>query len=47
MTILEPADVSVAGIPGPTLALVIIIGALSLFAYVMSRRIDLLRKADA
>ncbi len=45
MTILEPADVSVAGIPGPKLVLVIIVCALSLFVYVMSRRIELLRKA--
>jgi Fe-S oxidoreductase len=45
MTILEPADVAIAGIPGPKLALAILIAALALFAYVMSRRIDLLRKA--
>ena len=45
MTILEPADVAIAGIPGPKLALAIVIVALALFAYVMSRRIDLLKKA--
>lgn len=44
MTILEPADVSPAGIPAPFIALVVLVAALSLFSYLMSRRIELLRK---
>jgi Fe-S oxidoreductase len=45
MNLLQPADGVVAGIPGPTLALVIILTALILFAYIMYRRIELLRQA--
>ncbi|MBI5568579.1 MAG: (Fe-S)-binding protein [Desulfomonile tiedjei] len=45
MTIQEPANVALAGIPAPGLAFVILVAALCLFAYIMNRRIDLLRKA--
>ena len=44
MTIYEPADVPIAGIPAPVVALVIFVAAISFFAYVMYRRIDLLRR---
>lgn len=44
MSIPEPANVPIAGIPAPVLASVILIVALCLFAYIMYRRIDLLRK---
>ncbi len=44
MTLLEPADVPIAGIPPHILALIILALALYCFAFVMYRRIDLLRK---
>jgi Fe-S oxidoreductase len=44
MLMLEPADVPLAGIPAPSVALDVLVAALSLFSYIMSRRIDLLRK---
>ncbi len=44
MAIIEPADVPIAGIPAPALSFIILIAAVSLFAYIMYRRIDLLRK---
>ncbi|AFM24764.1 (Fe-S)-binding protein [Desulfomonile tiedjei] len=44
MTLLEPADLPLAGIPAPTVAAVILVGAVSFFCYVMYRRMDLLRK---
>jgi Fe-S oxidoreductase len=44
MLFLEPADVPLAGIPAPYIALSILVAALSLFSFVMFRRIDLLRK---
>ena len=43
MTILEPADVPLAGIPAPAVALVILAAAILLFSYVMFRRIQILR----
>jgi Fe-S oxidoreductase len=43
MTLLEPADLPLAGIPAPVVAAVILIGAVLFFCYVMYRRIDLLR----
>ena len=45
MTVLQPADVSLAGIPGPYLSLIVLIAALAMFAYVMYRRLDVLRMA--
>lgn len=45
MTMLEPADVPLAGIPAPQVAALILVVAVSFFFYVMYRRIDLLRKA--
>ncbi len=44
MTVLEPANVAIAGIPAPRVALAILILALLLFTYIMTRRIELLRK---
>jgi Fe-S oxidoreductase len=44
MTLLEPADLPLAGIPAPVVAAVILIGAVLFFCYVMYRRIDLLRR---
>jgi Fe-S oxidoreductase len=44
MTILEPADFPIFGIPSPVLALVILLSAMSLFSYIMFRRLDPLRK---
>lgn len=43
MTLLEPANVSLAGIPAPFVAFVILAMALGIFAYVMNRRLDLLK----
>ena len=45
MTMIEPANVPLAGIPAPTVAAVILVAAISFFSYVMFRRMDLLRKA--
>ncbi|MEW6114200.1 MAG: electron transfer flavoprotein, partial [Thermodesulfobacteriota bacterium] len=44
MTLLEPANVALAGIPAPAIAFVILVSAVGFFIYVMYRRIDLLRK---
>ena len=43
MTILEPANVPLAGIPAPAVAFVVLVAALLMFSYVMFRRIQLLR----
>jgi Fe-S oxidoreductase len=43
MTIPEPANVPLAGIPAPAIAFVVLVAAISLFSYVMFRRIQLLR----
>ncbi|HMK35211.1 MAG TPA: (Fe-S)-binding protein [Desulfomonilaceae bacterium] len=43
MTMIEPADVSLAGIPAPFVALVVLVAAVFFFAYIMSRRIELLK----
>ncbi len=43
MTILEPANVPLAGIPAPAVAFVVFAAAISMFSYVMFRRIKLLR----
>jgi Fe-S oxidoreductase len=45
MTLLEPADVPLAGIPSPYVALVILLTAILLFFYVMYRRIHVLTQA--
>lgn len=42
MTILEPADVPIAGIPAPVIAGLILIIALSLFAFAMTRRLQVM-----
>ena len=44
MTISEPADVALAGIPAPVIALALLIVALALFSFIMFRRIQLLRQ---
>ncbi len=44
MTILEPANVPLLGIPAPTIALIIILGSIAFFTYVMWKRIDLLKR---
>lgn len=44
MTMIEPADLPIAGIAAPRLALAILFLALFLFWYIMSRRIELLKK---
>src|SRR4030065_198741 len=44
MIISEPADVALAGIPAPVIALVLLILALALFGFIMFRRIQLLRQ---
>ncbi|MDD3473896.1 MAG: hypothetical protein PHS86_14025 [Syntrophaceae bacterium] len=44
MTILEPANVPLAGVPAPSVALIVLIASLSFFAYVMWKRIDLLKR---
>lgn len=44
MTMLEPADVPIAGIQAPVLALIILVAALYFFSFVMYQRIQLLRK---
>jgi len=44
MTILQPAEVPIAGIPSPLLAVIVILIAVSLFLYVMLRRIQVLTK---
>ncbi len=44
MTMLEPADIPIAGIAAPRVALAILFLALFLFWYIMSRRMDLLKK---
>jgi Fe-S oxidoreductase len=43
MSLLEPADFPIAGIPAPIIALVILLVALSLFSYLMYRRIKVLQ----
>jgi Fe-S oxidoreductase len=43
MAIIEPADFPIAGIPAPAVSAIILIAALSLFAYIMYRRLALLR----
>jgi Fe-S oxidoreductase len=45
MTLLEPADVPIAGIPAPFLAGAILLISAALFAYVIFRRSELLREA--
>ena len=45
MTLLEPAEVPIAGIPAPFLAGVILLVALALFAYVIFRRGELLKES--
>src|SRR5208283_1695 len=45
MTILEPANVPLAGIPAPAVAFVALAAAIVMFSYVMFRRIQLLRLA--
>ena len=44
MALPEPADVAIVGVPAPLLALVICVFAVTLFVYVMSKRIHVLRK---
>ncbi len=44
MNIREPADVALAGIPTPIIALVLLVAALALFSFIMFRRIQLLRQ---
>lgn len=44
MTMIEPAEFPIAGIPAPILALAILVSALALFSYIMFRRLGLLRK---
>ena len=44
MTMLEPADVPIAGIQAPVLALIILVAALFFFSFVMYQRISLLKK---
>lgn len=44
MTLLEPADYPLGGIPGPYIAGAVLALAVVLFAYVMYRRIDVLRQ---
>ena len=44
MTMIEPADLPIAGIAAPRLALAILFLALFLFWYIMSRRMELLKK---
>ena len=43
MAMLEPAQVPLAGIPAPVVAFVVLASALGLFAYIMWKRIDLLK----
>ncbi len=45
MNVLQPAEVSVAGLSAPFLAAAILVAAVGLFAYVMWRRIELLIRA--
>jgi Fe-S oxidoreductase len=45
MTLSAPANVPIAGVPAPIIALIILAAALVLFAYVMYRRLDVLRQA--
>lgn len=45
MTMFEPASVPIAGIPAPVVSFIILVTAVCFFAYVMYRRIDLLRTA--
>ncbi len=42
MTLLEPADLALAGIPAPIIALIVLISALCLFTYLMYRRVHVL-----
>ncbi|MDQ1238813.1 MAG: hypothetical protein QG577_998 [Thermodesulfobacteriota bacterium] len=44
MSIHEPADVAILGIPAPAIALVVLVVAVASFSYIMYRRLDLLRK---
>jgi Fe-S oxidoreductase len=44
MTISEPADVTLAGIPAPVIAFALLVVALALFGFIMFRRIQLLRQ---
>ncbi|MBM4328667.1 MAG: (Fe-S)-binding protein [Deltaproteobacteria bacterium] len=44
MTLLQPADVALAGVPAPAIAFVVLVSAVGFFVYVMRRRINLLRK---
>ncbi|MGO9118012.1 MAG: (Fe-S)-binding protein [Desulfomonilaceae bacterium] len=44
MNIREPADVALAGIPAPIVALVVLVAALALFSFIMFRRIQVLRQ---
>ncbi len=45
MNVLEPADASVAGIPGPYVASAVLVVALCVFAYVLYKRFAVLREA--
>jgi len=44
MNLFEPANVPIAGIPAPIIALVLLLAALSLFVFIMYRRLALLKK---
>jgi len=44
MSILEPADVAILGVPAPALVLFVLAVAAALFCYIMYRRLDLLRR---
>ena len=44
MSIREPADVALAGIPAPVITLVLLVAALALFSFIMFRRIQVLRQ---
>lgn len=46
MTLLEPANVPLAGIPAPVISGIILLVALCLFAYVMYRRLELFRQLN-
>jgi Fe-S oxidoreductase len=43
MTIIEPAEAPLAGLPAPVVAFIIVVGAILLFSYVIFRRVRLLR----
>lgn len=44
MNLLEPADISIAGVPSTFIFLIVFVGSLTLFSYIIAQRFELLRR---